>query len=310
MEPRIGFVESTHEVTDISQCPLHTKLISEAISFLKELIIDFKLTPYDITQRSGELKYLLLHSNFNSSEVILRFVLRSTEAISRIQKALPKIKQRFPEIKVITANIQPLPAAIVEGSEEHILTEQREIWDVFNQTSVCFTPQSFSQVNHEVATALYQTAGALIAAIQPKGVFDLYCGVGCFSFFAAPHCDWCVGIELSSSAIAAANKTREKNGFFSLRFEAQDTSHFLKTYNSNSPDLIIVNPPRRGLGNDLCSQITSLTPQWLLYSSCNPTTLIADLDLLTSLYNLNFVQPFDMFPLTKHLETLVLLERR
>lgn len=308
--PTVGFVESTQNITDISKCPLHSRLISEVLTFAKQLITDFKLTPYDIKQRKGELKYILLHCNGNDSEASLRFVLRSSEAIGRIEKAIPTIHQRFPEIKVISVNLQPLPAAIIEGTDERILSPHVDIWDTFGKTQICFTPQSFSQVNHQIANELYQSAARLVATLKPSGVFDLYCGVGCFSFFVAPFCDWCTGIELSSSAITAANKTKERNNITNLHFKAEDTAAFLAAYQSTLPDLIIVNPPRRGLGEALCEQIKALNPKWILYSSCNPKTLVADLDLLCASYNLTFLQPFDMFPLTKHLETLIMLERK
>jgi len=307
-DPSFGFTKDL-VVTDISECPLHVRPTSELLSFLKRIISEFKLTPYDIEKRTGELKYILLHFTRNSEQSSLRFVLRSTEAIGRIKKAITLIQSQFKEVSVVSANIQPQPSAVVEGHEEIILTDASEIWDTYNDTKICFTPQSFSQVNHDIAEALYTSAAKIIARKSPKSIFDLYCGVGCFSLIASPHYSWGIGIEINELSIAAAKQSCKQKGIDKLEFKAKDTLEFLNNYAGETPELIIVNPPRRGLDEKLCQRMLELSPKYILYASCNQETLVNDIERLEGSYQLAYLKTFDMFPLTRHLETLVLLEK-
>lgn len=299
-EPIIGLSDK-----ELVECPLHMPAITEVALQLKSLIKLIKLVPYDIKNKKGELKYILIFSN-PQNELILRFVLRSKEAITRIQKYTPEILEQFPQIEILSANIQPEHSAIIEGKEEIIFTQKSEYIVDLAKYSFIVGPQTFFQTNHEVAIKLFETAREWVLPYRPTQVLDLFCGIGTFSIFLSEVCQSIVGVEINPRSIEYAKKSQEENKIKNVNFIAQDSKDFLEK-NQVTFDLIVVNPPRRGLDIKDRELINKISPKYLLYSSCNPETLKRDLESFPH-YKINKQLAFDMFPMTEHLEVLTFLE--
>ena len=268
------------------------------------------MPPYDIERRTGELKGITILINHNHSEGILRFILRSSEAISRIRKAIDKIQTQIQWVEVISCNIQPIPAALPEGPEEVILTAKEFITEDYGCAAVMFRPLSFMQVTYEVAARLYARFAKIVEDAKIDSMFDLYCGVGAFSLAAAPFIKRGIGIEISQEAIHSAESACALKGIFHLRFFKGDLSLATPHLSLEPADLFMVNPPRRGLDSATLELVLAKLPTNLVYSSCNPDTLVRDLSKLTDQYDVKLLAPFDMFPLTEHLEALIWLKRR
>jgi 23S rRNA (uracil747-C5)-methyltransferase len=307
--PIIGIVTPSLRGVDLERCPLPPVEVHHVLATLKEIIPRFKLVPYDIEKRMGELKGAVVIINHLRSEGVLRFVVRSTESIPRIRKAAGEIRAAHPWIKVISVNLQPLPAAIPEGPDEVVLTEDRFIQETYNGIELYFAPQSFMQVTHETAEALYGTFAGWVREVRPRDVLDLFCGVGGFALHAARHVASVEGVELSAMAIESARRAAEAAGFGHASFHAGDADLFIKT-KCRAPELVVTNPPRRGLSAQLVDALLSLKPAYICYSSCNPETFVRDATLLRTDYDLTRLAPFDMFPLTEHVEVLGFFERR
>lgn len=306
--PVIGLVDQSSDSVELLDCPLHRPELNVLLHALKRLIVEHKIAPYHIERRQGELKGLLLKSNEDGSGAIVRFVLRSREALSKVKKAARELLREFAFVKVVSANIQPLPAAILEGEEEILLTERAEIWERFGDTQLAFGAQSFSQVTHETAGALYEHVAGFVREREIRSMLDLFCGVGGFSVIAAPALEWGRGVELSPRAIECAKLACEKNQFANLSFESGDVETFLENYLGPKPDALLFNPPRRGVSISMIECVKKIAPRHVIYSSCNPETLLRDLGLLASHYAVLRLSPFDMFPLTEHLEVVAFLE--
>ncbi len=309
-EPVLGLVDAHGRGQDLLDCALTLPVLNRIARTLRALIQEAKLTPYDIQTRRGELKYLLLSTNQAQSEVMLRFVVRSTEAVPRIKKRLTDLQQVHPELRVCSVNIQPKPAAILEGPQEIFLTEQGCIHESYASAKVLFAPQTFMQVTPEVASALYAAASDMLGSALYASALDLFCGVGGFSFSLRERVAQLVGVELSPAAIACAQAVTALNSFPAASFVAADALQYLRSQPAQKFELIVTNPPRRGLGREIVAELQRLEPKTILYSSCNPETLVADLRQLGSGYLLHECRPFDMFPLTDHLEVLARIERR
>jgi len=198
---------------------------------------------------------------------------------------------------VVSMNLQPQAKAILEGDEEIVLSELSTLRLSYNNITLKLPTQSFVQTNHEIASKLYLKAKLWTRDISGN-ILELFCGIGGFSSHLIQDNRKVVGIELSASAIEAA-----KSSVPGASFIAMDAWEYLKT--SEAFDLIVVNPPRRGLGKDICQKILQLKPKYLLYSSCNPQAFAADLNLLG--YKISRIEAFEMFPLTNHWEVLALL---
>ena len=207
----------------------------------------------------------------------------------------------------MTANLLPTHVALLEGDEEIALTDATELAMAVGGLELRLPPRAFFQTNTAVAAGLYEQARAWAAKRQRWEVWDLYCGVGGFALSLAGDGRRVVGVESSAEAIDAAQRSAASAGFIDTAFLADDATHWARRQDS-VPDLVVVNPPRRGLGPDLAGWLESSGVPTVIYSSCNPETLERDLASMPSLRPIE-ARLFDMFPQTEHLEVMVLLER-
>ena len=302
-EPVLGIAQQ--QPVDLTACPLYPAEFVQAFAVIRSFIQQAKLQPYDIETKKGELKYILLTRSYFSGRWLLRFVLRSQNHLAAIRKHLPELLRQWPELEVCSVNLQPDHKAVIEGDVELILTETQMLAEQLNDVPLYLQPQGFFQTNPELAAKLYQTARDWTADLPLQQVWDLFCGVGGFGLHLAQQGRKITGIEISAAAIACASKSAQQLQLTDFSFQALDAATFA-TAQQQPPDLLVVNPPRRGLGDQLCQTVMRLQPDWLLYSSCNPSTLQSDLLLLND-YQLVKAQLFDFFPHTGHAEVLCLL---
>lgn len=305
--PVLGLLHADGEAVDLTDCPLYPASFRAVFVALIPFIARAGLTPYHVARRRGELKFVLLTES-TRGELMLRFVLRSEQKVAQLQAALPWLQAALPQLKVITANIQPVPMAILEGKEEIFLSAQHTLTEQLNDVPLSIRPQSFFQTNASVAAQLYQTAREWVAALAVESMWDLFCGVGGFGLHCATPQMRLTGIEISAEAIACAQQSAQAMGLQQVNFAALDSTQFA-TGNDSAPQLVLVNPPRRGIGETLCQWLSEMAPPWILYSSCNARSMADDIARLPD-YAVQRVQLFDMFPHTAHYEVLTLLERK
>jgi len=306
-KPLLGMLHRDGSPEDLTDCPLYPASFYPVFAALKPFIARAGLTPYNVARKRGELKYLLLTESQLDGGLMLRFVLRSEAKLDQLRAALPALQAELPQLKVISVNIQPVHMAIMEGEQEIWLTDQRALAERFNGVPLWIRPQSFFQTNPSVAASLYATARDWVRALPVKHMWDLFCGVGGFGLHCATPEMTLTGIEIAPEAIACAKQSAEELGLHNVHFQALDSTAFA-TGQGAVPELVVVNPPRRGIGKPLCDYLSAMAPQWIIYSSCNAETMAKDIRALPG-YRIERVQLFDMFPHTAHYEVLTLLVR-
>ena len=312
--PTLGILDGAGCGVDLRTCPLHAPAIEAALPVLADLITELGLRPYDVPTRRGELKYVLVTAS-PDDDLMVRFVLRSHHHLERLRAALPDLHRRLPQLAVAAVNIQSVHQAVIEGPEEIVLTEEDRL--LMRLSLPLYLPtRSFFQTNTAVAEALYATARAWAEEAGPARVWDLFCGVGGFALALETPGRQVLGVEVSASAIDGARAAAALMGLDPalVRFEAGDARVLdpaapeEHAAGAQRPDLLVVNPPRRGIGEQLAGRIEASGVERVLYSSCNPRTLAADLAHLPSM-RVTRSRLFDMFPHTDHAEVLVELVR-
>lgn len=307
-KPLLGMLHRDGTPEDLTDCPLYPDSFNPVFSLLKPFIARAGLTPYNVARKRGELKYLLLTESQLDGGMMLRFVLRSTAKLEQLRSALPWLQQQLPQLKVITANIQPVHMAIMEGEEEIFLSGEHALAENFNGVPLWIRPQSFFQTNPAVASQLYATARDWVRALPVEHMWDLFCGVGGFGLHCATPEMTLTGIEIAPEAIASAKQSAAALGLTRQHFQALDSTQFA-TAQGEVPDLVLVNPPRRGIGRELCDYLSRMAPAFIVYSSCNAQSMARDFQFLPG-YRIARVQLFDMFPHTAHYEVLTLLIKK
>ncbi|MDQ0733014.1 23S rRNA (uracil(747)-C(5))-methyltransferase RlmC [Arthrobacter sp. B1I2] len=304
--PTIGILDADGHGVDLRKCGICSPGLRACFPVLATFIRRIRLTPYDVPRRTGELKHVIITES-PDGEVMLRLVLRSEQVVPRIRKHLPELLAALPQVKVVSVNLHPEHKAVLEGDREILLTEQSTLSMRVNDINLHLRPQSFFQTNTEMAAALYRQGREWVNELAPASVWDLYCGVGGFALHSAAPSRTVTGIEASSEAIVSARISSSEAGLEGMDFQAGDATAFALA-SKQSPDLVIVNPPRRGIGKELCGWLESSDVQQVVYSSCNAQSLARDLAALPS-FTARRARVLDMFPQTTHYEVMVLLER-
>jgi len=304
--PTIGILDADGHGVDLRKCGVCSPGLRAVFPVLATYIRRLRLTPYDVPKRTGELKHVIITES-PAGEVMLRLVLRSEQTLPRIRKHLPELLADLPQVKVVSVNLLPEHKAVLEGDREILLTEQSTLEMRVNDINLHLRPQSFFQTNTGMAAALYRQGREWVNELAPASVWDLYCGVGGFALHSAAPSRTVTGIETSSEAIASARLSSDEAGLAGMEFQAGDATAFALAA-ERSPDLVIVNPPRRGIGKELCGWLESSDVQHVVYSSCNAQSLARDLAALPS-FTARRARVLDMFPQTTHYEVMVLLER-
>ncbi len=305
--PVLGLLDAGGAGVDLEDCALYPAALRAAFAPLRRLISAARIAPYHVPGRRGELKFVLVTVAEDSGMLMLRFVLRSREALGRLRKHLPQLQAELPQARVLSANLQPLHQASLEGPEEILLGDTDALPLRVNALTLYVGPQAFLQTNTQVAAALYRQARAWVQEIDPPALLDLYCGSGGFALHCADGRRAVLGIENSAAAVALAQRAARHASLPRVRFEVHDAARGAATLGA-LPPLVIVNPPRRGLGAELCATLQASSARWLIYSSCNAETLARDRAALPG-FRARRAQVLDMFPHTAHFELLCLLER-
>ncbi|GAB3299678.1 23S rRNA (uracil(747)-C(5))-methyltransferase RlmC [Epidermidibacterium keratini] len=302
-EPTLGILGRDGAGIDLRACGLYEPGLAATFDELARFITTAGLTPYDVTTRRGELKYLIVTYS-PDDELMLRFVLRSKGLLAKLRSRLPHLLESIPRLRVVTANLHPEHKAVIEGDTEVPLTDEVALPMRINGHTLMLGPQSFFQTNTAVAAGLYRQGADWLSDDASGSVWDLYCGVGGFARHLLSPGREVVGIELSADAVHNARAGLPEGA--RAQFHVGDAT--LTTDALPQPAAVVVNPPRRGIG-ELTGFIERRAPRTVLYSSCNPQSLARDLAALPS-YAATHARLFDMFPQTSHSEVLVRLDRR
>ncbi len=309
-EPTLGILDGDGHGVDLRACGICSPGLRAALPVLAAFVTRASLTPYDVPERTGELKHLLV-TEAPDGGLMVRFVLRSTEPVARLYKHLPWLLTALPQVVVASANLQPAHAAVLEGERELPLTGATTLPVRLGGVDLHLPPRSFLQTNTAVASALYRQAAGWVEPLAPASVWDLYCGVGGFALHLAAAGRTVVGVETSAEAVDGARRSADDAGLAGVSFEVGDATVWALASDPATrpvPDLVVVNPPRRGIGVELAGWLEASGVQHVLYSSCHPASLARDLAVMPSLRP-RVAQVLDMFPQTPHLEVLLLASR-
>lgn len=308
-DAKLGILDRDYRGQDLTECPLYDAPMRRLLAAFSGWIRQLGISPYSVAEKRGELKYILVTQSVDG-EFMVRWVLRSKRWVPRLQSFITQMRADFPSISVVSVNILAEHVALTEGAEE-ILLYGDFLRMRLGQVQLLLQPQSFFQTNSFIAQAMYTQAQRWAAALKPVRALDLFCGVGGFALHLSAVCESVIGVEISAAAIAAAQRGAAVSGVGNVEFYAADATVFSVSEGGlevAANDLILVNPPRRGVGVELAEWLNNCGAGVLIYSSCNPLSLAKDLELLSA-YRVLRARVFDMFPGTHHAEVMVLLSR-
>ena len=302
------------KVLDIEECGLMCGLNNRLRNGIREYAMKEGIPFYDLRSHSGVLRSMMLRTSTTGEVMLLLQARVESESDKRqLEKTLQYVADSFPEVTSLLYVINNKCNDTFGDLEVVTYKGTDVIYEEMEGLRFKVGPKSFYQTNSKQAYNLYKVARDFAALTGNEVVYDLYTGTGTIANFVARNAKKVIGVEYVEDAIVDARINAQLNGFDNLTFFAGDmkdilTRDFISEH--GMPDVIITDPPRAGMHNDVIDTILFAAPKRIVYVSCNPATQARDLQLLDADYKVVAVQPVDMFPHTHHVENVVLLERR
>ena len=296
---------------DIEKCWLQTEDSNEIRNEVRRYALENDLTFFDLRSQEGFLRTLMIRTTSTGElMVIMIFFHEDKEAQNAL---LQHIANKFPQITSLLYIINSKANDTITDQEVLVFKGNECIYEEMEGLKFKIGPKSFYQTNSDQAYELYKVARNLANLTANELVYDLYTGTGTIANFVAHQSRQVIGIEYVPEAIEDAKVNSKLNNIDNTLFFAGDMKDILNAAfieKHGKPDVIITDPPRAGMHDDVITAILFAEPQRIVYVSCNPATQARDLNLLDAKYKVTAVQPVDMFPHTHHVENVVLLQKR
>ena len=310
-KPVIGvFAKRTHEIIPIEECLIQNKETEKLAKFVFNYITKNNISIYNEKTGKGLVRHIVTKIGIKTNEIMCIIVINGRD-IPNEEKLVNEITNNFENVKNIVKNINMKNTNVILGKENINLYGDGYIKDKLGEFIFKISPLSFYQVNPIQAEKLYKIGVEGAKITKNDIVFDLYCGIGTISLFMAKYAKKVYGIEIVEEAVEAAKENAKINNVNNTEFIAGDVEEILDNLinrNNIVPDIVMVDPPRKGLDNNSIENILKIKPKKLVYISCNPATLVRDLSKMEEKYNIEFIKPVDMFPFTVHVECLAVME--
>jgi len=309
-KPIMGvFATRTHDIIPMRDCKIQNYKSEQIANYIYGFIKQNNISVYNEQTNKGLFRHIVIKIGIRTHEIMCILVIngKSFKQENELTKAIAK---EFPEVKTIVKNINMKNTNVILGSENNVLYGDGYIYDILGDYTFKISPMSFYQVNPVQAEALYNIAIEKCNLSKNDILYDLYCGIGTIGIFASKYVKQVYGIEIIEQAIEDAKENAKINNVDNIQFYAGDVEKvFDKLIKNNKafPDVVIVDPPRRGLDKNTIKTLLEIKPKKIAYISCNPATMVRDMELLVDEYSVNEIQPVDMFPFTSHVECCALL---
>ncbi len=296
---KMGFYRKfSNDIVEFDDCLIESKQANSIIFDLKQLLSN--------TQKQY-IRHVLIKHSLKTNEIMIGFIVKSFDIV--LDDVVSKLVNKYPNIKSIILNLNDKVTNVILGDKEKILYGNDYIYDEYDGIKVKISLKSFYQVNYNQMLKLYKLVKDLANLNSDMTVLDLYCGIGTISLYLSRYVKEVIGVEIVEQAIRNAKDNAIINNISNARFILADARKDMDLYLENK-DLVVLDPPRKGISEQLINSLKKSNIKKIIYVSCNPATLNRDLKLLEDTYNIGEIHPVDLFPFTVHSECVVTLDRR
>jgi len=310
-EVRLGFYEpGSYAFVPAKESLLFSSVVNRLLSYLEEKLTLDGVSVYERKTGRGYLRNIMIRESRATGEIMLIFVTNEDEW--RLDEVVESVLAVFPQVKSVYHNINKSTKPVVLGAKFKLISGQAFLKDTIGPYVFKISPQSFFQINNEQARVLYEKALAYANLTGKETLIDVYCGIGSIAIYMAAQAKEVIGIEAVEAAINDAGENAKLNGINNTEFIVAKAEEWLPRWvkGGGRADVVIVDPPRKGCAPEVLEAIVEVKPERVVYVSCNPATLARDLKYLAANgYEVEKVQPVDLFPQTQHTETVARIER-
>ncbi|MGN5977261.1 23S rRNA (uracil(1939)-C(5))-methyltransferase RlmD [Enterococcus faecalis] len=305
------FRKNSHDLISMEHFYIQDPEIDAAIVKIRDIMRKYSVKPYNESDNTGNLRHIVVRRGYHTGEMMVVLITR-TPKLFPISKIVPDILEAIPEVVSIVQNVNPKRTNVIFGDETILLHGSEKITDTIFDLKFEISARSFYQVNPQQTEVMYQKVKEYAALTGNEIVVDAYCGIGTIGLTLAQDAKQVYGIEVIEEAVKDAENNAKLNNIENATFTAGLAEELLPKLVENGlqPDVVVVDPPRKGLDGQLVNTLIETQPERIVYVSCNPATLARDIALLTEGgYEAKEIQPVDNFPQTTHIETVALLSK-
>lgn len=308
------YEESSHAVIPTTKCYIQDKSADAILKTIRTLMQSQKIPHYDEDKERGVLRHVLIRRGFQTNQIMVVLVIGNSifPGKNNFVDALVKAHK---EITTVVINVNDKKTSMVLGEKETVAYGKGYIEDILCGRTFRISPKSFYQVNPVQTEKLYKTAIEYAKLTGKETVLDAYCGIGTISLIVSKQAKEVIGVELNRDAVKDAIQNAKVNNISNVKFVESDAGKFMADYTVSNKQkeihTVFIDPPRSGCDSAFLNSLIKLKAKQIVYISCNPITQKRDLEFLTKqIYKVGKIQPVDMFPWTKHVETVCLLSRK
>ena len=305
-----GFYKAkTHDIVPLETCYIENKSANGIIATIKKLMKEIRVAPYDEDARTGIIRHVLIRASYYLPQIMVVLV-TNVDSFPGRNNFVKELHRLHPEITTIVQNINTRDTNVILGEKENVLMGRGFIQDTLCGVSFQISSKSFYQINPTQTEKMYTFAIEKAHLTGEETVLDAYCGIGTIALIAAKNAKKMIGVEVIKEAINDARKNAVKNNIHNAEFVVGDAGEFMMDYaRTKAPlDVVFMDPPRKGADQAFIDSLLVSKPKRIVYVSCDPATLARDVKLLSTIYRVESVTPFDLFPMTFHVETVVQLQ--
>lgn len=299
---------NSHKLVDIQHCAVQHSATNKATSTVKKILQDLKVSVYNEKTRKGVVRTIVARIGVKTEELQI-VLITSQRELPHKDEIVTRIKQALPEVTSIVQNVNGQKTSLIFGDETRLLEGREFIQETLGELEFELSARTFFQLNPEQTVNLYNEVKEAAGLTGVEKVVDAYCGVGTIGLWLADGAEEIRGMDVIADSIEDAEKNAERHGISHATYVVGKAEQVLPKWAKEGwkPDVLVVDPPRTGLDQQLLNTILKVKPKKIVYVSCNPSTLAKDISVLVSKYKVGYIQPVDMFPQTSHIESVTSL---
>jgi tRNA (uracil-5-)-methyltransferase len=299
---------NSHKLIDIDQCAVQHTHTTEVTVKVKQILEDLHIPIYNEKTKKGIVRTIVTRVGIQTGELQVVLITLQKE-IPKMDTLIEEIQKRLPNVKSIIQNINGQNTSLIFGDETRALAGEEFIQETLGDLQFELSARTFFQLNPVQTVVLYNEVKKAADLTGNEKVVDAYCGVGTIGLWLANQAGEVRGMDIIPESIDDAKKNAKRHGFTNTKYVPGKAEEVLPKWVKKGwkPDVIVVDPPRTGLDDQLLQTILQVEPKKLIYVSCNPSTLAKNIQTLSKKYEVKYIQPVDMFPQTAHVECCSLL---
>ncbi|ETT88751.1 23S rRNA (uracil(1939)-C(5))-methyltransferase RlmD [Viridibacillus sp. FSL R5-0477] len=298
---------NSHKLLNIEECVVQHPATTKVTTATKRILDELNIPIYD-GRSKGIVRTIVVRTGIKTGEVQL-VLITTRKNFPKKEVLVERLKQIDPAVVSIVQNINAEKTSLIFGDETYTLTGKDTIHEELGELAFDLSARAFFQLNPTQTVHLYNEIKKAAALTGKETVVDAYCGVGTIGLWLAKDAKEVRGMDIIPESIQDAKLNAKKHGFDHVKYVTGSAEEWLAKWRKEKfvPDVLTVDPPRTGLAPSLLNTILQVKPKRFVYTSCNPSTLAKDLQELTKVYDIQYIQPIDMFPQTAHVESVTLL---